>query len=56
MKINQFKLERYCAIYEFSAKYLLSPSDCESLTMKELIDKADQDSSSVLGTVLCLRQ
>jgi len=44
MKINEFKLERYFAIYEFSAKYLLSPSDCESLTMKELIDNADQDS------------
>ncbi len=44
MKINKFKLERYFAIYEFSAKYLLSPSDCESLTMKELIDSADEDS------------
>lgn len=44
MKINKFKLERYFAIYEFSAKYLLSPSDCESLTMKELIDNADADS------------
>ena len=44
MKINEFKLERYFAIHEFSAKYLLSPSDCESLTMKELIDNADQDS------------
>ncbi len=44
MKINEFKLERYFAIYEFSAKYLLSPSDCESLTMKELIDNADEES------------
>ena len=44
MKINKFKLERYFAIYEFSAKYLLSPSDCESLTMQELIDSADSDS------------
>ena len=44
MKINPFKLERYFAIYEFSAKYLLSPSDCESLTMKELIDNADESS------------
>ena len=44
MKINEFKLERYFAIHEFSAKFLLSPSDCESLTMKELVDKAEQDS------------
>lgn len=44
MRIKEFKLERYFAIHEFSAKFLLSPSDCESLTMKELVDKADQDS------------
>jgi len=44
MKIKPFKLERYFAIHEFSAKYLLSPSDCESLTMKELIDNADESS------------
>ncbi len=44
MKINDFKLERYFAIHEFTAKYLLSPSDCESLTMKELLDNADQKS------------
>ena len=44
MNINEFKLERYFAIHEFSAKYLLSPSDCESLTMQELIENADQES------------
>lgn len=44
MKINPFKLERYFAIHEFSARYLLSPSDCESLTMKELLDNADEES------------
>ena len=44
MKIKPFKLERYFAIQEFSAKYLLSPSDCESLTMKELLDNADEES------------
>ncbi len=44
MKINKFKLERYFAIYEFSAEHLLSPSDCESLTMQELIDNADAES------------
>lgn len=44
MKMNEFKLERYFATYEFSARYLLSPSDCESLMMKELLDNADDDS------------
>ncbi|SET07157.1 Aminotransferase class I and II [Natronincola peptidivorans] len=44
MIINPFKLERYFAIYEFTAKYLLSPSDCESLSMQELIDGADEES------------
>ncbi|MCC5912184.1 MAG: aminotransferase class I/II-fold pyridoxal phosphate-dependent enzyme [Clostridiaceae bacterium] len=44
MKINEFKLERYFAIYEFTAKYLLSPSDCESLTLEELVKRADDDS------------
>lgn len=47
MKINKFKLERYFAIHEFSARYLLSPSDCESLTMKELTDNADEESLSL---------
>ena len=28
-----FKLERYFAQYEFKARYLLSASDCESLTL-----------------------
>ncbi|KAB3528842.1 aminotransferase class I/II-fold pyridoxal phosphate-dependent enzyme [Alkaliphilus serpentinus] len=44
MKIKEFKLERYFAIYEFTAQYLLSPSDCESLTMEELVANADEES------------
>lgn len=38
-----FKLERYFAQYEFKAKYLLSPSDCESLALNELLHLADAD-------------
>ena len=34
MKIQPFQLERYFAQYEFSAPYLLSPSDCEPFTWK----------------------
>jgi aspartate/methionine/tyrosine aminotransferase len=42
--LQPFKLERYFALYEFSAPYLLSASDCESLGMKELLALADPDS------------
>ncbi len=36
-----FKLERYFDRYEFSAPYLLSASDCESLRLDELLAMAD---------------
>jgi aspartate/methionine/tyrosine aminotransferase len=35
-----FKLERYFDRYEFNVPYLLSPSDCESLTLSELLSLA----------------
>jgi len=41
MKIQPFQLERYFAQYEFSAPYLLSPSDCEPFTLAELLPLAD---------------
>ncbi len=41
MQIQPFELERYFALHEFSARYLLSPSDCESLSMQELLALAD---------------
>lgn len=40
MPIAPFELERYFALYEFKLKYLLSPSDCESLSMAELLAMA----------------
>ncbi len=43
MKLDDFKLERYFAKYEFSVECLLSPSDCESLTIPELLEYADKD-------------
>jgi aspartate/methionine/tyrosine aminotransferase len=42
--ITPFKLERYFALHEFKARYLLSASDCESLTLPELLSMADEDS------------
>ena len=41
MQIQPFELERYFARHEFSARYLLGPSDCESLGMQELLALAD---------------
>lgn len=43
MKINPFELERYFAKYEFAARYLLSCSDCEAVTMAELLELADPE-------------
>lgn len=43
MKIKPFELERYFAKYEFSTNYLLSSSDCESLSLNELLQMADAE-------------
>lgn len=40
MQIPPFSLERYFAKYEFSAKYMLSSSDCESLSIPDLLEMA----------------
>lgn len=37
MNIAPFAIEEYFARYEFSARYLLSSSDCESMTVAELL-------------------
>lgn len=37
MQIAPFKLERYFAKYEFTAPYLLSSSDCQPLSLNELL-------------------
>jgi len=37
MQLAPFKLERYFARYEFSARYLLCGSDCESLPVEDLL-------------------
>ncbi|KAF6250599.1 aminotransferase, classes I and II [Scenedesmus sp. NREL 46B-D3] len=41
-----FKLERFFAKYEFQSPYLLCCSDCEALTMQELLAAADEDTLS----------
>ena len=37
MQLPDFKLERFFAKYEFTAKHLLCSSDCESWTVKEIL-------------------
>ncbi len=37
MQLSPFKLERYFARYEFNAKYLLCSSDCESISVGDLL-------------------
>jgi aspartate/methionine/tyrosine aminotransferase len=43
MRISDFKLERFFAAHEFTARYLLSASDCEALTLAELLELADAE-------------
>lgn len=44
MKLPGFKLEKYFRKYEFNAPYNLCASDNESLTLKELLKFADEES------------
>ncbi len=43
MEIATFELERYFARHEFTTRYLLSSSDCESLSMAELLEMSDPE-------------
>jgi aspartate/methionine/tyrosine aminotransferase len=47
LEITPFAIERYFARYEFSSRYLLSSSDCEALTMGEVLAGADAESSAL---------
>ena len=38
MKLTPFRIERYYARYEFTTRYMLSSSDCESRTIVELLE------------------
>ena len=43
MRPRPFKLERYFAQHEFTSRYLLSCSDCEALTLSEMLAMADDE-------------
>ena len=47
MNLKPFKLERYFANYEFSAKYLLSSSDCDGLLQSDLLKLADSETKAL---------
>ncbi|WP_295672739.1 aminotransferase class I/II-fold pyridoxal phosphate-dependent enzyme [uncultured Mucilaginibacter sp.] len=46
MQIDDFKIERYFAKYEFAAKYLLSSSDCDGYALKEVLTVASEEELS----------
>ena len=43
MKIKDFGLERYFAQHEFTAKYLLSSSDCDAYELNYLLENASEE-------------
>jgi aspartate/methionine/tyrosine aminotransferase len=47
MKLKPFKLERYFAEYEFSVKFLLSSSDCDGLSQRDLLALADPETAKL---------
>ncbi|MGB9640998.1 MAG: aspartate aminotransferase, partial [Anaerolineales bacterium] len=47
LPMRPFLLERYFAKYEFKVQYLLSPSDCEALSLTELLSLADETSHNL---------
>lgn len=47
LPIRPFLLERYFAKYEFKVQHLLSPSDCEALSLTELLSLADEESRNL---------
>src|ERR1017187_6782331 len=42
MRLKDFQVERYFAKYEFTAKYLLSSSDCDGYSMQFVLNLASE--------------
>jgi aspartate/methionine/tyrosine aminotransferase len=51
MPISPFKLERFYALHEFNSRIMLSSSDCESLSMAELLAMAAPESKEMWETL-----
>ncbi len=43
MKISSFKIERFFSKYEFGAKYLMSSSDCDGLSLEYVLSLASDE-------------
>ncbi|RAM59440.1 aspartate/tyrosine/aromatic aminotransferase [Mesotoga sp. SC_4PWA21] len=52
MKLNDFKLEVYFEKHEFDAPYLLAQSDCEAMTIGELLKMDGEPASKFMDTWL----
>lgn len=52
MKLNDFALECYFGKYEFSAPYLLAQSDCEAMSVRELLAMEPGAETAFLNTWL----
>lgn len=52
MKINEFRLERFFAAHEFKTPYLLCSSDCETVTVSELLKLEPQAQEELAGLSL----
>jgi aspartate/methionine/tyrosine aminotransferase len=50
MEVKPFRIERYYAQYEFTTRYMLSSSDCESRTIEELLALEPDGRDRLLGT------
>lgn len=48
MKIREFQLERYYALHEFTTPLQLSASDCQALTIGEVLDAGGADPAELL--------
>ncbi|HSC03250.1 MAG TPA: aminotransferase class I/II-fold pyridoxal phosphate-dependent enzyme [Solirubrobacteraceae bacterium] len=50
MELRPFRIERYYARYEFTTRYMLSSSDCESRTIESLLALEPDAHARLLGT------
>ena len=50
MDVKPFRIERYYARYEFTTRYMLSSSDCESRTIESLLELEPDAQSKLLST------
>lgn len=50
MDVSPFRIERYYARYEFTTRYMLSSSDCESRTIADLLELESDAHERLLNT------